>query len=55
VRVEACDACRHYLKAVDLAQTGLAVPLVDELGASALDIWARERGYTKIERNLVGL
>lgn len=55
VRVEACDACGRYLKAVDLAQTGLAVPLVDEIAASALDIWARERGYVKIERNLVGL
>ena len=55
VRVEACDTCRHYLKAVDLAQMGLAVPLVDEIAASALDIWAREHGYVKIERNLVGL
>jgi FdhE protein len=55
VRVEACDTCRHYLKAVDLAQTGLAVPVIDEIAASALDIWAHEQGYIKIERNLVGL
>jgi formate dehydrogenase accessory protein FdhE len=55
VRVEACDTCGHYLKAVDLAQAGLAVPLVDEIAASALDIWAREQGYVKIERNLIGL
>ncbi len=55
VRVEACDTCRRYLKSIDLAQTGLAVPLVDEIAASALDIWAREHGYIKIERNLVGL
>ncbi len=55
VRVEVCATCQHYLKAVDLATVGLAVPLVDEIAASALDVWARERGFTKIERNLVGL
>jgi FdhE protein len=55
VRVEACDTCRHYLKAVDLAQAGHAVPVVDDIASSALDIWAREQGYVKIERNLVGL
>jgi formate dehydrogenase maturation protein FdhE len=46
---------QHYLKAVDLATVGLAVPVVDEIAASALDVWAREQGLTKIERNLVGL
>jgi FdhE protein len=55
VRVEACGTCLHYLKAVDLAMLGLAVPFVDEIAASALDVWAREQGLTKIERNLVGL
>jgi len=55
VRVEVCATCQHYLKSVDLATAGLAVPLVDEIAASALDIWAREQGLTKIERNLVGL
>ncbi len=55
VRIEACDTCRHYLKGVDLTRLGLAVPLVDEVAAAALDLWAREQGYTKIELNLVGL
>ena len=31
VRVEACDSCRTYLKAVDMTRDGLAVPQVDEL------------------------
>ncbi len=31
VRVEACDTCRVYLKAIDLTKNGLAVPEVDEL------------------------
>jgi formate dehydrogenase accessory protein FdhE len=55
VRVEACATCQHYLKAVDLSMAGLAIPIVDEIAASALDVWAREQGLTKIERNLVGL
>ncbi len=55
VRVEACATCQHYLKAVDLAMAGLAIPIVDEIAASALDVWACEQGLTKIERNLVGL
>jgi len=55
VRIEACDTCKHYLKGVDLTRFGLAVPLVDEVAAAPLDVWAREHGYTKIELNLVGL
>lgn len=55
LRVEACDTCRRYLKAVDRTRLGLAVPLVDEVAGAALDIWAREHGYDKIELNVVGL
>lgn len=55
VRVEACDACGRYLKAIDLSRLGTAIPAVDEIAAAPLDAWARERGYTKIELNLVGL
>ncbi len=55
VRIEACDTCKHYLKGIDLTLLGLAAPLVDEVFAAPLDLWAREHGYTKIELNLVGL
>jgi len=55
VRIEACDSCRRYLKGVDLTTFGLAVPLVDEVAAAPLDLWARELGYVKIELNLIGL
>ena len=55
VRVEACDSCKHYLKAIDLTRFGHAVPLVDEIYSAPLDLWAREHGYTKIELNLVGV
>ena len=55
VRIEACDTCKHYIKGVDLTRLGLAVPVVDEVAAAPLDVWAHEHGYTKIELNLVGL
>ena len=55
IRIEACDSCQHYVKAIDLTRLGLAVPLVDEIYAAPLDLWAREHGYTKIELNLIGL
>ena len=55
VRIEACDTCHHYIKGIDLTRLGLAVPLVDEIYAAPLDLWAREHGYTKIELNLVGV
>jgi len=53
-RVEACDTCHTYLKSIDLTKDGLAIPIVDELAAVALDIWAEERGYSKVEANLLG-
>jgi FdhE protein len=55
VRVETCETCKYYIKGIDVSVLGLAVPLVDEVAAAPLDIWARDQGYTKIELNLVGL
>ncbi len=55
IRVEACDTCGYYIKAVDLTRYGFAIPLVDEVAAAPLDLWAREQGYTKIEMNLLGV
>jgi formate dehydrogenase accessory protein FdhE len=55
IRIEACDTCKYYIKAVDLTRYGFAIPLVDEVAAAPLDLWAREHDYIKIEMNLVGL
>lgn len=55
INIEACESCKHYLKRIDLTRNGNAAPLVDEIYAAPLDLWAREHGYTKIEMNLVGL
>ena len=54
IRVEACDTCRHYLKAVDLTRDGRAVPEVDDLAAVPLDLWASEHGYQRLAPNLFG-
>lgn len=55
VRIEACDTCKHYIKGVDLTRLGFAIPLVDEVASAALDVWALEHGYSKIELNLLGV
>jgi FdhE protein len=55
VRVEACDTCRHYLKTIDLTKDGRAVPVVDELAAIPLSLWAEEHGYAKLRTNLLGI
>lgn len=55
VRVDACDTCHHYLKAIDMTKDGFAVPVVDELAAVSLDLWAAEKGYKKLTLNLAGL
>jgi FdhE protein len=55
VRVEACDGCRTYIKSVDLTKNGLAVPVVEELATVALNLWAEEHQYVKLQLNLLGM
>ena len=55
VRVEACDSCKTYIKTTDLTKDARAIPVVDELATTPLDLWAHERGYKKLEPNLLGL
>ena len=55
VRVEACDSCRCYIKTVDMTKSGLAEPVVDEIAALPLDLWAQKQGYTKLQPNLLQL
>ena len=54
VRIEACETCRHYLLNIDLLADPAAIPIVDELAALPLDLYARDRGFTKIIPNLMG-
>jgi formate dehydrogenase accessory protein FdhE len=55
VRVECCDTCKTYIKSVDLSKNGLAEPIVDEMAAAPLDIWAQAHGYSKLKLNLMGM
>lgn len=55
VRVDECKSCSQYMKTVDLRKRGDAVPLVDELATVELDLWAQERGLTKMRVNVLGL
>ena len=54
LRVEACDTCKFYLPAVDLTKDGHAIPLVDDLAAIPLSLWAHEHGYSRLQPNLLG-
>jgi ribosomal protein L37E len=55
LRVEACTSCQRYLIDVDLGRDPRAVAEVDELAALPLDLYATERGHTKLAPNLMGV
>jgi len=38
-----------------MTKDGLAVPVVDELAAVTLDLWAAEKNYQKLTRNVAGI
>jgi formate dehydrogenase maturation protein FdhE len=54
IRVEACLSCQRYVLGIDLRRDPSAVPVVDELAALPLDLYARERGLRKLTPNLMG-
>ena len=53
VRVEACDTCHAYIRTIDLTKDGRAIPIVDDLAAIPLTLWAQEHNYTRIHYNLL--
>ena len=55
VRLEACDACRRYVKSIDLTVDGLAIPEVDDLCSLSMDLWGAEQGYERLEPSLAGV
>ena len=54
IRVEACETCRYYIRTVDLTKDGHANPLVDDLAAIPLTLWATEHSYSRPHHNLLG-
>ncbi len=55
LRIDGCRTCSHYLLTVDVERDPYAVPLVDEIGAIPLDLYARDLGLTKLVPNLMGI
>jgi FdhE protein len=54
IRVDGCRTCNRYLLTIDLRRDARAVPVVDELAALPLDLYAVDQGLTKITPNLLG-
>jgi formate dehydrogenase maturation protein FdhE len=54
MRVDGCKSCSHFLLCLDLERDAKAVPIVDEIAAIPLSLYAVERGLSKIVPNLVG-
>ena len=49
LRLEVCEACKHYLKIIDLREWPVdPLPLLDDLVTTHLDLWARNKGYQRI-------
>ncbi len=47
-RVEVCERCRRYIKAVNTGKLGgETVPLVEDMGTLYLDLVAQKEGYTR--------
>jgi formate dehydrogenase accessory protein FdhE len=54
IRVEACETCKFFVRTIDLTKDGHAVPVVDDLAAIPLTLWAHEHGYGRLQPNLLG-
>lgn len=47
-RVDVCEKCKRYIKAVDTVELGIDfIPLLEDIGTLHLDILAQKEGYTK--------
>ena len=55
VCIEGCETCRRYVKSIDLTLDARAIPEVDDLLSLAVDLWAQEQGYARLEPGLAGI
>jgi FdhE protein len=55
VRIEGCETCHRYVKSIDLTADARPIPEVDDLVSLAMDLWAAEQGFRRIEPGLAGL
>jgi formate dehydrogenase maturation protein FdhE len=56
-RVDTCGTCKGYIKTFDLREKGAGpvVPLVDDVATLTLDVWAREREFSRTSLSLAGV
>ena len=54
VSIDGCRTCSHYLLTIDCRRDPSAVPVVDELAALPLYVYAGERGLSKVVPNQLG-
>ncbi len=54
IRSETCETCKHLLRTIDLTKDGNAIPMVDDLAAVPLALWAEQHEYQRIQQNLLG-
>jgi formate dehydrogenase accessory protein FdhE len=54
-RVETCETCRCYVKSLDLTLDGRLIPEVDDVVSLAMDLWAADQGFTRVEPGLAGI
>lgn len=55
VRLDTCQTCGRYLKTLALGHDARPLPEVDDLTSLALDQWADQQGFTRVEPGLVGI
>lgn len=55
MRIDACLKCMAYTKSIDIMIDKLVIPEVDDLEALAMDLWAIDQGYRRVEPGLAGL
>jgi FdhE protein len=55
VRIEACETCRRYVKSIDLTLDARPLPEVDDLVSLAMDLWAIEEGWSRLEPGWAGI
>jgi formate dehydrogenase maturation protein FdhE len=54
VRIDGCSSCSQYLLTIDAGRDRRAVPVVDEIAAIPLSLYAQERGLRKVVANQMG-
>ena len=54
LRIEACDTCKSYLLSINVTRCPEAQPLVDDIAALPVHLWAQEQGYSRRHPNLFG-